>query len=316
VAGVLIHVVAYAVVNALLVFIWLVIGGDENSLETVREDPVQAVRDGFWPGWVIVSWGALLAIHVVSWFLLTITGARRRARKRMARARELAREHRASLRPPPVPPSGPATAAPMPQGRRWVTVMFTDIAGSTALNELLGDEAWSAMVADHRRLVRDTLPRYGGLEVGTQGDGFLVRFDSPTEAVQCAVALQQALTAARDGGTFTPLLRIGIHAGDAVADDGDLLGRVINLAARVVDAADAGQILVTEPVADHVGAEVRFEDCGLRELKGFAQPRHLLAAKWQADDPAEAPTREMTVRRTIAGGAPTDATAEERPTQG
>src|SRR5207244_8120990 len=86
---------------------------------------------------------------------------------------------------------------------------------------------------------------------------------------------------------FVPELRVGIHAGEAVADDNDLVGRVINLAARVTDAAAPGEILVTEPVADHLSPGVGLMDRGLRPLKGFAQPRHLLAVAWQSDGSSE-----------------------------
>jgi len=65
-----------------------------------------------------------------------------------------------------------------------------------------------------------------------------------------------------------------------VADDGDLIGRVVNLAARVTGEAEPGEILVTEPVADYVGGELRLRDRGLRELRGVAQPRHVLAVVW------------------------------------
>ena len=74
--------------------------------------------------------------------------------------------------------------------------------------------------------------------------------------------------------------KIGIHAGEAVEDDGDLIGRVVNLASRVTDEANAGEILVTEPVADYLGSHLRLEDRGLCPLRGVAQPRHLLSVVW------------------------------------
>lgn len=79
-------------------------------------------------------------------------------------------------------------------------------------------------------------------------------------------------------------MRIGIHAGEAVEDDGDLVGRVVNVAARVAAEARPNEILVTEPVADHVGASLDFEDRGVRELRGVSQGRHLLAVLWADHD--------------------------------
>lgn len=192
--------------------------------------------------------------------------------------------------------------------RPWVAVVFTDIVDSTTLNEALGDDAWASVLADHRALVRRALADHGGLEVGTQGDGFLLRFDDPDDAVRCAVAIQERLAEQRTverraaerrtggDGTLVPAVRIGVHAGEAVHHDGDdLVGRVVNLAARVTDAADADEILVTEPVADHLGADVALVDRGLRQLKGFDRPRHLLAVVWQPApdeiDLADGPSR-------------------------
>ena len=122
------------------------------------------------------------------------------------------------------------------------------------------------------------------MEVGTQGDGFLVRFDTPDAAVSCAVDVQRQMAGGRAGGAFVPELRVGIHAGEVVTDDNDLIGRVINLAARVTEAAEPGEILLTEPVADHLTPGIALADRGLKPLKGFAQPRHLLAVAWEPTD--------------------------------
>jgi class 3 adenylate cyclase len=141
------------------------------------------------------------------------------------------------------------------------------------------------------RVHRQRVDAHDGSEVGTQGDGFLVRFATPDAAVACAMSLQRQMAETRERGSFVPELRVGVHAGEAVADDNDLVGRVINLAARVTDAAEPGEILVTEPVADHLSPGIALVDRGLRPLKGFAQPRHLLAVAWH-------PTKETIVLTT------------------
>jgi class 3 adenylate cyclase len=175
-----------------------------------------------------------------------------------------------------------ATARPAVSGRHWVAVMFTDLVGSTDLAERLGDQRWHALLAAHRRLVRECVGANRGTEVGTQGDGFLVRFDSPDAAVTCAVAIQrQTAVSRRSEEPLMPELRVGIHAGEVMADDDDLIGRVINLAARINEAAEPGEILVTEPAADHLSPGVSLVDRGLRPLKGVGQPRHLLAVAWR-----------------------------------
>jgi len=186
-------------------------------------------------------------------------------------------------------PSKPPTAT----GRQWVAVMFTDLVGSTGLAESLGDAMWHEMLADHRAQVRQCIDTHHGSEVGTQGDGFLVRFETPDAAVACAISLQRNMYDARSAGSFVPELRVGVHAGEAVADDNDLVGRVINLAARVTDAAAPGEILVTEPVADHLSPGIALADRGLKPLKGFAQPRHLLAVMWHPTDETIVLTTEL-----------------------
>ena len=99
----------------------------------------------------------------------------------------------------------------------------------------------------------------------------------------CAVEVQRDLAQTREDSRFPLQVRIGIHAGEAVEDDGDLVGRVVNVAARVTGETQPGEILVTEPVADYVGGQLRFEDRGLKDLRGLAQPRHVLAVKWDED---------------------------------
>jgi len=184
-----------------------------------------------------------------------------------------------------------ATSAQRATGpeRKWVTVMFTDIANSTGLTEDLGDDEWSRILSGHRDLVRNLFVAHGGDVVGTQGDGCLGRFPTPAEAVLCAVEVQKEIAQTREDTDFPIQVRIGIHAGEAVEDDGDLVGRVVNVAARVTSETQLGEILVTEPVADYLGGQLRFEDRGLKELKGLAQPRHVLAVRW--DDEAPAVTR-------------------------
>jgi class 3 adenylate cyclase len=161
--------------------------------------------------------------------------------------------------------------------------MFTDIVGSTDLAERLGDGAWHSMLAEHRALVRACIGEHAGTEIGTQGDGFLVRFTTSDAAVSCAIDIQRQMATHRESGELVPDLRVGIHTGEAVSDDNDLVGKVINLASRVTSAAAPNEIVVTEPVADHASPGLVLVDRGLVTLKGIAQPRHLLAVDWHDD---------------------------------
>lgn len=311
-AKLLSHITTYAAVNAFLIAIWVLIGGGSTQeLQAVAQDPSTALSHGFWPVWPILGWGLFLVIHAGSTVsnLAFGRGARRR-RRRIAREaaqasrnivgdvstaidraqqRRAEREARRDSRlaqagpatpSPPAAPSAPAMPEPVPAGRKWVTVMFCDIADSTRLNEELGDDEWHRVLRRVRTIVRSALHARGGDEVGTQGDGSLARFSSPPDAVLCAVDIQENLKGARVTGSTIPDVRIGVHAGEAVVDEGDLVGRVINLASRVTSEAEPGEILVTEPVADQLVGRLELEDKGLRTLKGLAQPRHLLAVRW------------------------------------
>jgi class 3 adenylate cyclase len=300
--GLLIHAVVFGVVNALLVAVWLVTTGSTDILNDAQADPLGAFRDGMWPLAVIVSWGGGLVIHAA--VVVTSLPARVLRRK---------------VTPPsiPAPPANPAEpqhghtthvghdvaqqairaafglvenlssrggkASPQEPHRPWITAMFTDLVGSTILAERLGDAAWHKLLAEHRALVRRCLDGHGGTEIGTQGDGFLMRFPTSDAAVSCAIEIQRTMAQHRNSGEMIPDLRIGIHAGEAVADDNDLVGKVINLASRVTSAAAPNEIVVTEPVADHASPGLVLVDRGLVSLKGIAQPRHLLAVDWHAD---------------------------------
>lgn len=290
VARLLTHIIWYAAVNAFLVAVWVLTSGSVTELQALSKDPTTAVSAGFWPVWPFLAWGLAVLIHLGVAVPNALLGSRAvRRRRRMARdaaraGKEIVREvgsaidrakERRSRPEPPEPPKRPSTPE-----RRWVTVLFSDISDSTKLNEELGDVEWHRVLARVRSIVRGALASRGGTEVGTQGDGTLARFASPADAVLCAIDIQSALAAAGASGEFIPGMRIGVHAGDAVEEEGDLVGRVINLASRVTDEASPGEILVTEPVADQLVGKLELEDRGLRPLKGLAQPRHLLAVRW------------------------------------
>ena len=302
------HLFIYVAVNAFLVAIWVLIaGGSPDKLEAVMQTPGDAVSIGFWPIFPMLGWGLVLVIHAGFAISNALFGdPAKKRRKKLAKnlqkgGRDLAQEVVAAIdkaherrvadrRPrksaaPAAPAAAAAAAGGQPQtssgvARRWVTVMFCDIADSTSHNERLGDDEWHRVLGHIRTVTRGALAQRGGREVGTQGDGMLARFESPADAVLCGIDIQSELGQARATSDFVPEVRIGVHAGDAVEEDGGLVGRVINLASRVTDQATPGEILVTEPVADQLVGKMELEDKGLRELKGLSQPRHLLAVRW------------------------------------
>jgi class 3 adenylate cyclase len=239
--------------------------GSTDELQEILDHPEDAADLGFWPVWPMLAWGVLVVIHGV---VAVVTLPRRALR---------------ATRRPAIPvPHTPALVHDATPRRRWLVVMFTDICDSTSENERLGDEAWHAVLEQYRGVVRTAIAARNGSEIATAGDGFLLSFDSPSEAVLAGVDIQRALADARRTDPDAPHARIGLHAGDVVDDGTDVLGHVVNLASRVSAAAERDEILVTEPVADQLVGSLRVEDRGLQPLKGVSQPRHLLAVRWDA----------------------------------
>jgi adenylate cyclase len=160
-----------------------------------------------------------------------------------------------------------------------VTVFFSDIEGSTALNSELGDEEWVRLLIAHDTLVRAQVERRNGHIVKSQGDGFMVVFTSPVDAVKAGLSIQRALADLR-GKRFkrNPIrVRIGIHEGTAIARENDLFGQTVALAARVGACAEGDEILVTEPVAAALAGNSRFQLTARDpvELKGFPDEQAL-----------------------------------------
>ncbi len=163
-----------------------------------------------------------------------------------------------------------------------VVVLFTDIEGSTALNERIGDRAWVKLIAQHDAMVQRLVEQHRGHVVKSQGDGFMIAFAEPEQGVRCAVDIQRALASRRGRKPQHPIrVRIGVHMGRSVRRGEDLFGRNVAMAARVAAAAEGGQILISGPVRDAVK---ECEDISVgpgrdAELKGFAGTHRLYAVE-------------------------------------
>ncbi len=163
-----------------------------------------------------------------------------------------------------------------------LTVMFTDVQGSTALRDARGDAEADAVLAVHARIVRDALAEHGGREAQFLGDGFLIVFDDPVHALDCAIDVQRALQ--RHNLTEPRLalrVRIGMHHGEVAEHDGIPHGQVVHAAARVTAQAAGGQVLVSADVRAAVGDRGRsLADLGLFWLKGFPERWRLYEVPW------------------------------------
>ena len=155
-------------------------------------------------------------------------------------------------------------AVPTPHARTVLTMLMTDIVGSTDAASRLGDAGWKRVLTEHDRVVRRQLDRFRGREIKTTGDGFLATFESAGGAVMCGLAIADA---ARDVGVE---VRIGVHTGEVEVLPDDIRGVAVHATARVMATAGPAEVLassLTRAIAE--GTAVRFESRGHRELKGL-----------------------------------------------
>jgi class 3 adenylate cyclase len=155
------------------------------------------------------------------------------------------------------------TRQPAATSRTLATVLLTDIVDSTEQATALGDRAWNDRLALHDRTVDRQLARFGGHLVKRTGDGLLATFDGPARAVQCAIAIRDAIH------QLGLDIRAGLHTGEIEVRGVDIAGMAVHIAARVTALAEPGEVLVSRTVTDLVaGSELRFGDRGAHVLKG------------------------------------------------
>ena len=177
----------------------------------------------------------------------------------------------------------------LPEGT--VTIVFTDVVGSTDLATTLGDTLAQEVMRAQRELVRQQIESTGGFEVKGTGDGFMVAFQSARRAVECAIGVQRAIN---DHNQRQPtgqraLVRIGMNAGEVIREDADMFGSAVNAAARVAAKANGNEILVSETVKSLLGVakDLQFADRGRFRLKGFPERWRLFEVIWQEEAPAK-----------------------------
>jgi class 3 adenylate cyclase len=170
--------------------------------------------------------------------------------------------------------------------RALLTVLFTDIVGSTQLAAELGDARWRELLDDHHRLVRRELDKHQGHEIKTVGDGFLATFDGPARAIWCARAIAEAVR------RLDIEVRAGIHTGETELLGDDVGGMAVHIGARVVGLAGPSEVLVTRTVRDLVaGSGIEFADRGRHELKGVPGEWEVLAVTAAAGRPPVSTSR-------------------------
>jgi class 3 adenylate cyclase len=173
-----------------------------------------------------------------------------------------------------------AAATEMDKGLR--AIMFTDIVGSTEMTERLGDVAALELVRVHDALVRRGLAAHGGREVKHTGDGIMAAFDEVVNAVPAAADIQRGFSAFNAEAVESLRVRIGIHAGEPVAEHHDLFGATVQLAFRLCSEAEADGIIVSGLVRELCAQDApRFVALGERRLKGFAERIPVFRFEWR-----------------------------------
>jgi class 3 adenylate cyclase len=177
-----------------------------------------------------------------------------------------------------------ARAAPSREPGGLVTILFTDVEGSTALTQRLGDARARDVLREHERIVREALQAHGGAEVKALGDGFMASFGSATRALECAIAMQRAFAAHSESAKEPIRVRVGLNAGEPIAEAEDLFGTAVNLAARIAAQAQGGEIMASDVVRQLVaGKGFLFADRGEVALRGFEDPVRLYEVRWREE---------------------------------
>ena len=147
-----------------------------------------------------------------------------------------------------------------------VTFLFTDIEGSTRLEQTVGSNDWAAIVARHDRLLRDAIESNGGVVVKTEGDAFFAAFDRPANATRAAAAAQRAIATEPWPETCLLKVRMGLHLGEgrirhglAAGEPEDYVGIDVNYAARIAAAGNGGQVVLSQALVEALTRQRRRE---------------------------------------------------------
>ena len=172
------------------------------------------------------------------------------------------------------------TPAPSEGARTIRTFLFSDIVDSTRLSEAMGDAVWEPLLQWHDRTLRAEFERWNGEEIKHGGDGFFVAFSDADDGIECATSIQRALARHRAEHGFAPSIRIGLHAGEATAREGDYFGSAVTRAARISAAASAGEVLASADLVAGCRREVPRSSERTLELKGIAEPIVAVLVTW------------------------------------
>jgi class 3 adenylate cyclase len=162
-------------------------------------------------------------------------------------------------------------------------MLFTDLVDHTRELVRVGDIAGQAWLRQHTTILREEIRRFKGNEEKWTGDGFFVTFDSARLGAHCAIAIQHAVSAHNSAGAQTPVhVRMGLHSGEVLREEGELFGNAVVLAARIMDQAGSDEVLISELMFRLLqpAGEFEFIERGLVSLKGFEEQQRLFELRW------------------------------------
>jgi len=163
-----------------------------------------------------------------------------------------------------------------------VTIMFSDIEGSTSMADRLGDARFMELLREHNAIVREQIKAHRGFEVKSEGDGFMVAFQSAGKALACASAIQKMLVGRNESAAEPVKVRIGLHAGEVIKEGEDFFGRNVIMAARVASQA-RGEILASGVVKALVaGSDITWGELRTVELKGLSGDHEIWPVNWNS----------------------------------
>jgi class 3 adenylate cyclase len=179
---------------------------------------------------------------------------------------------------------GEEVSLPSPVPEDVHTILFTDVEGSTALTQRLGDAKAQEVLRTHNTIIRDALKAHSGSEIKHTGDGIMASFPSASRALECAIAIQRAFAQHNESAEQPIRVRIGLNAGEPVAEEEDLFGTAVQLAARICAHAEPGEILAPVVVRElAAGKGFLFADQGDTALRGFEDPVRLFEVRWREE---------------------------------
>jgi class 3 adenylate cyclase len=182
--------------------------------------------------------------------------------------------------------TAPQNLAGVQQDSGTITIVFSDIESSTARATAMGDAAWMKVLSEHNAIIQRHTKTWDGTVVKNQGDGFMLTFGGARRALRAMIGVQQELD--KSGIAEAIRIRVGVHTGEVISEDGDIFGKHVMIAARVGGQATGGEILVSSLVKEIASArgDLTFGDGRSIEMKGIEGQHTVYPVEWKDFVPA------------------------------